>query len=62
MRYWFYDEKAKRATGPHLDITLAKQTGFGPDAKVAPEGARQAHEWKPAKDVPELAAFLVPKP
>ena len=62
MRYWFYDETSKRATGPHLDITLVKQPGFGPDSKVAPEGAKKSHDWKLAKDIPELDAFLDPKP
>lgn len=61
MRYWFFDERTKRATGPHLDMVLARQPGFGPESKVAPEGARGAADWRPAKDLPELKAFLEPK-
>jgi hypothetical protein len=62
MRYWLFDERTKRAMGPHLVMTLAHQPGFGPEAKVAPEGARLAGEWKLAKDVPELQSLFAPPP
>lgn len=62
MRYWFFDEKSRRATGPHLDMVLIKQPGFGPESKIAPEGARKSHEWKPAKDFPEFQALFAPPP
>lgn len=58
MRYWLFDERAKRATGPFLDATLSRQPGFGPESKVAPEGARKAGEWRPAKEIPELKPWL----
>ena len=60
MRYWLYDERTKRVLGPHLAKLLPKQAGFGPDSKVAPEGARGAAEWKRAKDVDELKALFPP--
>jgi hypothetical protein len=61
MRYWTFDERTKSARGPHLIMVLPKQPGFGPESKVAPEGARGPTDWKPAKDVDELK-FLFPAP
>lgn len=62
MRYWFFDERSKKATGPHLDMVLSRLPGFGPDAKVATEGSGPAGAWKPVREVPELAAFLPAPP
>ncbi len=61
MRYWIFDERTKSVRGPHLLMSLPKQPGFGPETKVAPEGARGAKEWKMAKDVDELK-ILFPAP
>ncbi|HEX4048751.1 MAG TPA: hypothetical protein VH309_12990 [Elusimicrobiota bacterium] len=60
MRYWLYDDATKRVRGPHLLHLLPKQPGFGPESKVAPEGARGAGDWKKAKDVPELKGLFPP--
>ena len=62
MRYWVYDERTKKVLGPHLVITLVKVPGFGPETKVAPYGLTGAPEWKPAKEVPELAEHFAPPP
>jgi hypothetical protein len=64
MRYWYYDKAAKRATGPHLDLVLIHQPGFGPESQVAPAGAEggAAPAWKLAKDIPELKALLPAPP
>ncbi len=62
MRYWVYDERSKKVLGPHLLITLVKVPGFGPETKVAPEGARRASEWKRAKEIAELAELFAPPP
>jgi hypothetical protein len=58
MRYWLYDEDSKSVRGPHLAPVLPKQRGFGPESKVAPEGARGPADWKAAKDVPELKVLF----
>jgi hypothetical protein len=58
MRYWIYDERTKTVGGPHLVKLLPKQPGFGPETKVAPQGARGPNDWKPAKDVDELKALF----
>lgn len=58
MRYWLYDEGSKTVLGPHLARMLTMQRGFGPESKVAPEGARGPGDWKAAKDVPELKSLL----
>ena len=60
MRYWIYDERTKSVLGPHLAHLLSRQPGFGPESKVAPDGARSAKDWKKAKDVDELKAFFSP--
>lgn len=62
MRYWYFDERFKKATGPHLDVVLARQPGFGPESKVAPEGGGAAAAWRPAKDFPELKSFFPSAP
>jgi hypothetical protein len=54
MRYWVFDERTRKVHGPHIAMTLPEQLGFGPESKVAPEGARGAKDWKRAKDVDEL--------
>lgn len=61
MRYWVYDEKKKSVGGPHLKMLLLKLPGFGPESKVALEGARGPNDWKRAKDVEELKS-LFPEP
>ena len=61
MRYWIFDERTKTVRGPHLAALLPKQPGFGPESKVAPEGARGPTDWKLAKDVDELKV-LFPAP
>lgn len=61
MRFWFFDEKNKRASGPHLDVFLVRLPGFSPESKVALEGARKSGDWKPAKDIPELQEILAEK-
>ncbi|MFI5348509.1 MAG: hypothetical protein ACHQ2Z_03110 [Elusimicrobiota bacterium] len=58
MRYWLFDERTKRALGPHLALLLPKQPGFGPESKVAPEGARAPGDWRKAKDVDELKVLF----
>jgi hypothetical protein len=60
MRYWLYDEVSKTVLGPHLALVLPKQRGFGPESKVAPEGARGPKDWKPAKEVEELKPLFAP--
>lgn len=60
MRYWIYDEEKKAVLGPHLLLTLRKLPGFGPETKVAPEGARAPKDWKRAKEFPELVALFPP--
>jgi hypothetical protein len=60
MRYWIFDERTRSVLGPHLAKLLPRQKGFGPESKVAPEGARGAGDWKRAKDVDELKAFFTP--
>jgi hypothetical protein len=62
VRYWVYDERSKKVLGPHLVITLINVAGFGPETKVAPYGTRSTKEWKPAKDVPELAELFSAPP
>jgi hypothetical protein len=62
MRYWIYDERTKTVGGPHLAKLLPKQPGFGPETKVAPQGARGPNEWKLAKDVDELKALFLEAP
>jgi hypothetical protein len=62
MRYWIFDERTKRILGPHLAKLLPKQAGFGPESRVAPEGARAPTDWKRAKDVEELKPLLPPPP
>lgn len=62
MRYWLYDEAAKKVLGPHLLKLLPKQPGFGPESKVAPAGARGPADWKRAKDVDELKPLFPPAP
>lgn len=63
MRYWVYDERTKSVLGPHLTVLLAKLPWFGPETKVAPAGARDVKEWRPAKDVEELKdLFPAPPP
>ena len=58
MRYWIYDERTKTVFGPHLVMALSQQPGFGPETKVAPEGAKGALDWKRAKDVEELKGIF----
>lgn len=60
MRYWLYDERTKSVLGPHLAMVLPKQSGFGPESKVAPDGARGSKDWKAAKDVDELKSLFPP--
>jgi len=60
VRFWVYDEAKKAVLGPHLLLTLRKLPGFGPETKVAPEGARAPKDWKRAKEFPELAALFPP--
>jgi len=62
MRYWLYDERTKSVLGPHLVMLLPKQAGFGPESKVAPQGARGPQDWKAAKDVDELKPLFAPPP
>ena len=62
MRYWLYDERTKSVLGPHLTMLLPKQPGFGPESKVAPEGARAPGDWKRAKDVDELKVLFTAPP
>jgi hypothetical protein len=62
VRYWFFDETRKTATGPHLDLVLAHQPGFGPESRVAPAGPEPARDWMRAKDIPELKRYLAPEP
>ncbi|MFI5361761.1 MAG: hypothetical protein ACHQ49_07305 [Elusimicrobiota bacterium] len=62
MRYWIFDERTKRVLGPHLAMVLSKQPGFGPETKVAPEGARGPNDWKRAEEIEELKPFLSPPP
>ena len=58
MRYWLFDEASKSVLGPHLARMLMLQRGFGPESKVAPEGAKGPKDWKPAKDIPELKELI----
>lgn len=62
MRYWLYDEAAKKILGPHLLKLLPKQKGFGPESRVAPQGARGPGDWKRAKDVEELKTLFAAAP
>jgi hypothetical protein len=62
MRYWLYDERTKSVLGPHLVMLLPKQPGFGPESKVAPQGARGSKDWKRAKDVEELKELFEAPP
>ena len=59
MRYWIFDERTKRAMGPHLAQLLPKHPGFGPESKVAPEGTK---DWKRAQDIDELKPLFAPPP
>ncbi|MFA5138156.1 MAG: hypothetical protein WC728_02900 [Elusimicrobiota bacterium] len=61
MRYWLYDKANKRVLGPYIIARLSTLPGFGPESKVAPEGARKRSEWKPAKEFPELAVLFQAK-
>ena len=49
MRYWLYDKASKQVLGPYIIARLTTLPGFGPESKVAPDGARKRSEWKPAK-------------
>ncbi len=62
MRFWVYDEARKAVMGPHLLMTLRKLPGFGPETKVALEGAHSTKDWKRAKEFPELLAIFPPTP
>lgn len=61
MRYWVLDERTRKVHGPYLVLSLPGMKGFGPEMKVAPEGARGPEDWKRVKDVDELKVF-VPAP
>ena len=56
----YYVHENGQTLGPFEPSDLVKRPGFNPAMPVCPMGATTADAWKPAKDVPEIAALLGP--
>ena len=53
-KYWIFDEHSGQVHGPYWITRLKTMHGFGPNTKLAPQGATKPKDWKKARDIPEF--------